>query len=77
MNRHQVKPRGLGRRPTKRSRTGVLGVGFTEFSRNGKRVSYYTANVGTVRKFRTGLLGHSEAFRRAVKARADFERRAS
>ena len=77
MNRYQDKPRGLGRRPTKRSRTGVLGVGFSESSRNGKTVSYYTANAGTVRKFRVGLFSHSEAFRRAVKARADFERRAS
>jgi transposase-like protein len=52
-------------------------VGFTEFLRDGKPVRYFTAFAGRyVRKFNIVRLGRSEAFRRAVQFRAEFEMKA-
>jgi hypothetical protein len=74
MNRYQTKPRGLSKRPTKRSRTGIPGVGFSMSVRHGKLVSYFTANVGHLRKFNINQLGRDGALRQALKARAQYER---
>jgi hypothetical protein len=74
VNRFQTRPRGLATRPTKRSSTGVTGVGYSEFERDGKRVAYFTANVGRqIRKFNATRLGRDAAFRRALQARAEYE----
>jgi hypothetical protein len=61
------------KRPTGRSRTGVVGVGYSAFIRDGKPVSYFTVNAGRVRRFNIARLGRKEAFRRAVETRANHE----
>ena len=69
-----MKP-GSFHRATSRSRTGVVGVGFSRFRKDGKLVNFFTANLGPrgVRKFNIDRMGRSEAFRSAVAARAHYE----
>jgi hypothetical protein len=68
--------RGLHRRADKRSRTGVLGVSYSEIRIHGrKRVPHFTANTASgSRSFNIRRLGRDEAFRRALKIRAAYER---
>ena len=62
-------------KPTAKSSTGVLGVGTSAFVRDGKLVRYFTAFCGRrVRRFNTTRLGADQAFRRALAARAEYER---
>lgn len=72
MSGHRTYPK-FYRKPTARSRTGVVGVGFATVRSYGKTASYFTANVGTVRRFNINRLGREEAFRRALKCRAEHE----
>ena len=62
-------------KPTARSTTGILGVGFSRMVRDGRPVSYYTANLGGERRrFNANRMGRNNALRAAVKARAGFEK---
>lgn len=61
-------------KPTRRSRTGVTGVSFALISIHGKKHPHFTATMGRRNKnFNITRLGRSEAWRRALRARANYE----
>jgi hypothetical protein len=69
--------KGLQLGPARRARgtrTQILGVGFAMIRIKRKVVPHFMANCGPAsRKFNINRLGRAEAFRRALKVRADYE----
>lgn len=57
------------------NRTGVPGIAFTSFQpRKARRVDAFVVNLGkTCRRFNIRTLGREEAWRRAVRLRAEHE----
>jgi hypothetical protein len=59
------------------SRTRIPGIGYSELAIHGQpAVPHFTANCGQrTQKFNIRTLGRREAFRRALRARAAYERK--
>lgn len=80
-NKQASKPRGgrpVGTLNTRdrRSRTGCVGVSYVETTRKGGKMRcFFSAHAGgTNRKYCLDTLGKQEAWRRAVRYRAQYER---